>query len=87
MNITTARRRVSEQPHKFSLFVNWGMLPAQPGRDLGIEEVEFDTQAELRAFLTGVRMTLGFDRFVSGKSVDELRQRLRANPAANDDLL
>jgi hypothetical protein len=70
---------------KFSLLVNWGER-ARPGQHLGIEEVEFDTQAELQAFLTGVDMTLGFDRFISGESVDELRRRLRATPAANDPL-
>jgi hypothetical protein len=64
MSITTVRQRASEQPQKFSLFVNWGSS-VHPGPHLGIEEVEFDTQAELDAFLVGVRMTLGFDRLGS----------------------
>ena len=65
---------------ELSLFVNWWILPATPGRYLGIEEVEFDTEGELRAFLTGVDMTLGYDRFISGKSIDEVKRQMRRRP-------
>ena len=71
---------------KVSLFVNWWILPAPPGRYLGIEEVEFDTEGELQAFLTGVNMTLGYDRFISGKSIDELKQRMRAEASDRNQL-
>jgi hypothetical protein len=69
------------------LFMNW----RSAGNDtLGVEAAQFATEAEIRAFLLGVRMTLqccptdtGM-RFVHGRDSAQLRQRLKDNPNADD---
>ena len=66
-----------------SLFARWGNQE-RPRQHVGVEEVEFDSERELQAFLTGVRMTLGFDLFAFGDDLEALRRRVLADPAADD---
>ena len=41
-----------------SLFARWGNQE-RPRQHVGVEEVEFDSERELQAFLTGVRIYAG----------------------------
>jgi hypothetical protein len=72
---------------KTSLFMNWRSARKDT---LGVEAAEFATEAEIRAFLLGVRMTLeccpteAGMRFVHGRDCAQLRQRLKDNPNADD---